>query len=137
MWFSPGRFAIGAFLGALGYLATINMMNPDADVAAYNLRRQDELSTRYLYLLSDDAVPAMVAGLDYSSGEVLVRLRQHLSYRLQLMETDPNRHNWQSFHLAHQQAYDTLTRLSKEGKIDRPFAWERQEPAGAPAHLGY
>ena len=137
MWFRPQRFAIGAFLGALGCLATINMMNPDADVAAYNLKRQDELSTRYLYVLSDDAVPAMVAGLDYSSGEVLVRLRQHLSYRLQLMETDPNRRNWQSFHLARNQAYDKLSELSRQGKIDTPFAWEQEETARAPGHQGY
>ena len=79
----------------------------------------------------------MVAGLDYSSGEVLVRLRQHLSYRLQLIETDPNRRNWQSFHLARNQAYEVLSELSKEGKIDTPFAWEPEETGRAPGHQGY
>ena len=53
MWLRPNRFAVGALVAALGFLVTINLMNPDADVAAYNLKRQDELSTRYLYLLSE------------------------------------------------------------------------------------
>src|SRR3712207_5881929 len=70
LWVRRARFAIGAFVAALGFLVTINMMNPDADVAARNLLRNDELSTRYLYLLSEDAVPVLVAGLDQTTGVV-------------------------------------------------------------------
>jgi hypothetical protein len=137
MWWRPERFAIGAFVGALAFLVTINMMNPDADVAAYNLRRQDDLSTRYLDLLSDDAVPAMVAGLDQSSGEVRIRLTEELSYRLYMLETDPNRQYWQSFHLARRQAYDMLADLSRQGKIDRPLGWAQEKTAGPPGRRGY
>src|SRR5204862_304310 len=63
LWRWPDRFAIGGFLCGLGFLTTVNLLNPDADVAAYNLARRDELSTRFLYLLSDDAVPVLAAGL--------------------------------------------------------------------------
>ncbi|MFL5734101.1 MAG: DUF4153 domain-containing protein [Chloroflexia bacterium] len=137
MWFKPERFAIGAFVAAICFMVTINLMNPDADVATYNLRRQDELSTRYLELLSDDAVPALVAGLESSSGDVLVALREQLSYRLYVLETDPNRQYWQSFHLAGSQAYDMLTALSNQGKIDKPFGDLQVEVTGVVRGAGF
>lgn len=109
LWVQIDRFAIGLFAAALGFVATINMMNPDAVVAAYNLQRNDGLSTRYLGVLSEDAVPTLVAGLDTIS-DPMVRdsLRAHLSERLYDMEHDPNRSNWQSYQLARSQAYDLL-----------------------------
>jgi hypothetical protein len=120
LWLKPNRFAIGAFVVGLGFLVTINAMNPDADVAAYNLKRNDELSVRYLHLLSDDAVPALVAGLGSTTGEVQVRLRAHLGERLQLMDYDRNLDRWPSFHLAHWQAQEMLNELHAAGVIKRP-----------------
>jgi hypothetical protein len=118
MWFRRDRFAIGAFVAALGFLVSINLANPDADVAAYNLKRNDELSIRYLYLLSDDAVPVLVAGLDQiNDAAIRTTLQDDLWRRLKKLEKDPNRHNWQSFHFARSQAYETLSALQREGKL--------------------
>jgi hypothetical protein len=117
VWWRPQRFAIGAFVATLGFLVSINAINPDADVARYNLARNDELSTRYLNLLSDDAVPVLVAGLDQTTGEVQRGLREHLGLRLAALENDPARTQWPAFHWAHWQAYELLTAARRAGKL--------------------
>lgn len=117
LWLRRTRFAIGAFLAGMGFLVTINLMNPDADVAARNLQRNDELSTRYLYLLSEDAIPVLVTALDRTSGVVQYNIRWHLTYRLRDMENDRSWQSWPSFHLSRWQAYEMLKRLRTEGKI--------------------
>ena len=120
LWAIPRRFGIGAFVAALCYLATINAINPDADVAAYNLRRGDELSTRYLHLLSEDAVPALVDGLSWTGGTVNRELREHLWHRLESMETRIEWRGWQSQHLSRNGAYDKLIQLRREAQIYPP-----------------
>lgn len=122
LWSRPRRFAIGGFLAALGFLVTLNAVNPDADVAAYNLARQDELSTRFLWVLSDDAVPVLVAGLDHSTAAVQVGLREHLGERLAQMESDKSWQTLPAFHVAREQAYELLTGLRAAGKLAVPSA---------------
>lgn len=121
LWIKRDRFAIGAFIAALGFFVTINLANPDADVAAHNLKRNDELATRYLYLLSDDAVPALVAGLDQTTGYVRATLVSNLEYRLSHLENDHNRHEWPAFHLSRWQAYESLNALREAGKLTIPI----------------
>lgn len=130
LWLRPNRFAIGAFVALLGYLATINYVNPDAEVAAYNLRRGDELSTRYLYLLSDDAVPALVAGLATAPQDVRSRVRDDLVRRLERLESDPNRGNWQSFHIARSEARVTLAEMRAAGALNGEVYQSRAETSG-------
>lgn len=113
LWVYPQRFAIGAFIAALGFLGTLNVMNPDDDIIRYNIARaqvQGELYTPYLSRLSDDAVPAMVQLLDQVPGSSRDELRAHLQRRLERMEQDSGWRAWQSFNLARSQAYDTLAR---------------------------
>ena len=117
LWVKPERFAIGALVAGLCFLITVNLANPDADVAAFNLARHDELSTRYLYQLSDDAVPTLAAGLNGTTGEIHNILQTDLSDRLSLMEYDRRWQDWPSFNLARQQAYDSLIALRRDGKI--------------------
>jgi hypothetical protein len=118
-WRRRDRFAIGAFLAMIGFLVTANLANPEADVAAYNLRRNDELSTRYLWLLSDDAVPALVAGLDTTEGSVRDELGWNLYYRMMEAEREMNcrGRGWQSYHMARQEAYNLLTDAREQGKL--------------------
>jgi hypothetical protein len=118
-WFRRDRFAVGALAAAVGFLATINMINPDADVAAYNIRRNDELSTRYLYLLSEDAVPALVAGLDTTTGQAHEMLRINLEHRFVNMAEDDSWQQWPAINFSRQQAYSALVKLRDEGKIFR------------------
>lgn len=117
-WFRRDRFAIGALLATLAFISTANYINPDADVAAYNLKRNDELSTRYLYLLSDDAVPALVAGLDSTTDTVRNALRSNLQFRLQEMQRNPQWQDWQSFHFSRWAAYNALIGLRDRGEIE-------------------
>jgi len=130
-WLKPERFAIGAFGALLGFLVTINIMNPDADVATYNLARNDELSTRYLSLLSEDAIPAMAQGLNVTTGDVHDVLRTHLVERLAQMEFYSKQSEWPSFHLARYDAYRTLVGLRDTGRLDPP-----QVETGYPAWTG-
>ena len=111
------RFAIGAFLAAIGCLITINLINPDADVAAYNLTRKDELSYKYVNLLSEDSIPTLVAGLDQTTGVVHDRLKEELASRLDNMEQDKTWQSWQSFHLARWDAYNAL--VQNKAKLGR------------------
>lgn len=118
MWVKPERFAIGAFAATLAFLMTINIMNPDAEVAAYNLaHRSDDLSTRYLHLLSSDAVPVLADGLREAEGKARVDIITELQYRLNSMETNRNWQNWQAFHLSHWDAYARLKELQRAGVL--------------------
>lgn len=122
LWVKPERFAIGILVAAIGFLATVNVLNPDADVAEYNIARyantQDsDLATRYLYRLSDDAIPALVASLDQTQGVVQERIRLNLSNRLHGMEVIQDWRDWPAFHLARTRAYDLLLKLRKDGRI--------------------
>ncbi|HST05909.1 MAG TPA: DUF4173 domain-containing protein [Chloroflexia bacterium] len=116
-WFRRDRFAIGAFVAAIAFLVTVNLLNPDADVAAYNLRRNDELSVRYLYLLSDDAVPALVSGLDTTTGEVHRLLAVDLIGRMYDMKSDTQWQDWQSFNASRWDAYKAIMQAHDAGKL--------------------
>jgi hypothetical protein len=120
LWLRQDRFAVGGFVCALGFLVTVNLLNPDADTARYNLARPDDLATRYVSLLSDDAVPALAAGLsgpDGVQGAQREALRRHLSERLRAMERQgPG--DWRSLHLARHQARQSLVALRASGQID-------------------
>jgi hypothetical protein len=112
LWVRRDRFAIGAFIAALGFLATLNLMNPDDDVVRYNIARAQttqELYVPYLAQLSDDAVPAMVQLLDQVPGVYRDQLRAELGTRLARMDEASGWRAWQSFHLAHTEAYRLLS----------------------------
>ena len=108
LWRWPDRFAIGGFLCGLGFLATVDLLNPDADVAAYNLARRDELSVRYVELLSDDSVPVLVAHLPELPETERTRLRNVLGDWLVRNDKDDQDRAWPSFHLARWRALQAL-----------------------------
>jgi hypothetical protein len=124
LWTRPERFPIGAFAALVGFVVTMNVIDPDAAVAAHNLRRNDELSVRFVDLLSDDAVPALAAGLDTTTGETRARLRAHLAGRLAHLEVTRQADDapgywggWPSWHLARARAYAVLSQLRREGRV--------------------
>jgi hypothetical protein len=118
IWVKPERFAIGAFAATLAFLMTINIMNPDAEVAAYNLaHRGDDLATRYLFLLSNDAVPVLADGLHEAEGLARVEIVEDLQRRLNRLETDGQWRNWQSFHLSNWEGYARLKELQRTGVL--------------------
>jgi hypothetical protein len=109
----PDRFAIGAFVAVLGFLVTLNAINPDAFIARQNLARYEatgKLDAYYLTRLSEDAVPALVLAVDRVTGEEQKVLSDHLRYRLERMEASARWRSWPSFHLARRRAYDLLAK---------------------------
>ena len=124
LWLRPDRFAIGGFVAGLGFLVTMNLQDPDADVARYNLARKDELSSRYIALLSDDAVPTLAAALaipDQSAAlppEVRHRVTDDLGGRLVRYERSPSGwEHWPSAHLGRSRAHEALLSLRSRGLI--------------------
>ena len=117
LWLRHDRFAVGACVAALGFLVTLNLLNPDADTARANLVRPGDLATRYAGLLSDDAVPVLAAGLDAVDGDAQRLLRADLAERLDdLQRAGPE--DWRSLHFARWRARETLLALRAAGKID-------------------
>ncbi len=111
LWLRPDRFAIGAFVAALGFLITLNAINPDAFIAKQNLARYEvtgKLDAYYLTRLSEDAVPALVLPVDRVTGEERKVLSDHLRYRLERMGASTRWRSWPSFHLARRRAYELL-----------------------------
>lgn len=116
LWRRPNRFAIGAFVAALGFLITLNVINPDAFIARQNLARYQatgKLDAYYLTSLSDDAVPVLVPALDQVTGGEWKVLDDHLRQRLERLERRKRRQSWPSVHLGRQRAYDALTAMGK------------------------
>jgi hypothetical protein len=66
LWKRPEYFSIGLILAAIGYLATLNLIDPDAFITRQNLERYQEtndLDVSYLTTLSADAVPELIEAL--------------------------------------------------------------------------
>jgi hypothetical protein len=125
LWLRPQRFALGAFAAALGFVLTLNLVNPDVFIARQNLARYlagatlevadlnrrpagDELDVAYLARLSDDAVPLLVEHLDRLTADDRAHLNANLHRRLNHMEEDTRWRRWPAFHAARWQAYQVL-----------------------------
>lgn len=134
LWRRPERFAIGLLLCVIGFVATLNLLNPDAFIVRRNLAHYEqtgELDVYYLVGLSADAVPMLVVAetavshdpqtapdyacnrADYSpeAPECQVTLGTILSRNLdarrdQLAPTSWQ--NWPSFNLSRQHAWRIL-----------------------------
>jgi hypothetical protein len=105
------RFALGAFLAALGFLITLNTVNPDSFIAERNLgryRTTGKLDLAYLTTLSDDAVPTLVRFEGQLTDEDQWFLGDHLRRRLERLKSDGSWQSWPSFHLSRQRAHDLL-----------------------------
>ncbi|MFY2556074.1 DUF4153 domain-containing protein [Corallococcus terminator] len=75
LWWRPERFAVGAFVAALGAVLAVNVINPDALIVRLNIARMapdQHVDDDYLYSLSADAVPELVRGV--ASGKLTSRV---------------------------------------------------------------
>ena len=87
-------FSLGLVLVGIGYLASLNLMTPDAMIANYNLNRVGtadvELDVCYIDTLSADAIPVIVRHYEMTQDdETRERLAQVLR-REPLLFTDPD-----------------------------------------------
>ena len=110
-------FAVGALV--LGFVATLalNVVNPDALIARTNLGRS-HVDVGYLAGLSDDAVPALVAGLDRLQPAQRRFLAAELAHR------QPGSPDWRSWNLSRSRAAAVLernrARLTRSGVRPQP-----------------
>jgi len=107
----PHRFPFGAFLAALGFLATLNMLNPDGFIAEQNLRRYwstGRLDVAYLLNLSEDAMPQVLTLLETPDESVRQMAGSALDYRLQILDLRAAQTGWPSTHLSLERAHALL-----------------------------
>lgn len=142
LWRRPERLAIGVLLAALGFLVTLNLINPDAFIARQNLARYaviGNLDAVYLASLSDDALPQLIQALSLTKGDQEEQLMpscadpysrvsrtdcyavpyeiisEELNGRLHSMTENTKWRQWPSFHLARWQAFTRLQQWANAG----------------------
>jgi len=138
LWRRPDRFALGAIVVVMGFLVTLNLLNPDAFIVRQNVARYwagGALDANYLESLSADAVPALVDAIsitDSAEGKVIPLpcpllsengvqgtcdtdlakiLQKGLVDRMSEMQEESDWRQWQSFKLSRWHAYYILFRL--------------------------
>ena len=139
LWKRPDRIAIGAILCAIGFLASLNLINPDAFIVQQNVARYaqiNDLDVEYLTTLSPDAVPALANALPlvasddevilisscryYSiedapegcTGTRLGILEENLNGRFAIMTANQETAQWPAFHLSRWRAFQTLQQIA-------------------------
>ncbi|MCP4362869.1 MAG: DUF4173 domain-containing protein, partial [Chloroflexi bacterium] len=136
LWQRPDQFAIGVLLVAIGFLMTLNLLNPDQFIARQNLQRYTQtadLDAVYLTTLSDDAVPQLIQTIQLTEADTTEYLtarcarfywesdvgdncyatapeilRDELDGRYQSRQEDNSWRTWTSFNLARWQAFTQL-----------------------------
>jgi hypothetical protein len=125
VWLRPKWFAIGGFVALLGFVATINLVNPDDDVVRSNLARFEANPTYQVANimtpgLSEDAIPALVEAFRTSKNPQMVEfLKDELGFQYARLERNGDVREWASFHLSRQEAYESLKKLMNEGVLYR------------------
>ncbi|WP_434382726.1 DUF4153 domain-containing protein [Melittangium boletus] len=104
LWWRPERFALGAFVGGLAFVAALDVLNPDAFIARGNLERAEAglpWDAAYFQELSEDAAPVLAARLGPGDAD-----RTDLTPldRVLCARGEPMRGGWPAFHLARHRA---------------------------------
>lgn len=115
------RFALAALAVAVGFIATLGIINVDSLIVRQNLKLAQagsELDAAYLSSLSDDAVPDLAAAFsDAPAGELKERLGAALVCHEEIFSTRPEdgkKLPWQAFNLPHQRAAAVMAGLQQE-----------------------
>lgn len=139
VWKRAHYFTVGIFVAIIGFIVTLNLINPDAFITRHNINRfvamgemavldlaGDEsdrlvvegtgrgtsLDTTYLANLSNDAIPELLSRLDDLPNDQQEALRERLADRLERLEARfTEEAAWQSFHFSHWRAYQRLLAL--------------------------
>jgi hypothetical protein len=117
LWTETQRFfAFGGFLCVLAYVASLNLLNPDAAVARTNIVRslagKQKLDSYTLRNMSDDALPALCAALDKTTGEERNALASVLRLRLTQREEERKKVSWPSWNASREFGLRELRRRS-------------------------
>lgn len=113
IWWRPERFAVGAFVAMIAFVAILDLLNPDAVIVRQNLARYQatrDLDTAYLFELSLDGVPALVAALPTLKGPAHAEARRVLEQQAARLTAD-GPEPWQSRNLGREGARAALAGL--------------------------
>jgi hypothetical protein len=111
------RFVLAAALCAVGFVATLNLLNVDAFITARNTTRlaeTGEIDIDYLSTLSNDAMPSLIPLAQESPSWVQSELLPYLACRNTLLSNRDERTSWQSYHLSHMKAQKLLAGIEDD-----------------------
>ncbi len=121
-------FPLTALIAVFGFVATLDILNPDAFVAWQNLNRGD-IDPIYLSTLSEEAVPALLTLVDAPEPG----LRDIVTHALSLQQLHllwyQQHGDWRDFNLARSNAIALLDSIQDKLTPDRQFsrAWSLDE----------
>ena len=101
----PQGAALGSLIGAVAALAALNLANPKALIASYNLAHREAVDLDHLITLGGDAAPVLVSNLD--------RLLpvQRCDLATYLRENTRGDADWRGWNLARQRAATASAKL--------------------------
>jgi hypothetical protein len=109
-------FAPAVALCAIGFAATLNLVNIDVFILDRNVNRleeMEELDILYLASLSEDAAPELVALLQELSGEEYTNMLRELACWNVQLEGQMEQLTWPSTHLSRLSAKDAFQYLQE------------------------
>jgi len=119
LWLRRDLFAIGVLVAALGFVGTLDVLNPDDLIVRENLQmaqaqqlepgpRERFVDAHYFEGLSADAVPALLVAADQLTDKRGDSVDKGLQQRLEAMQTGTKWRQWPSFHLSRDRAFRLL-----------------------------
>jgi hypothetical protein len=104
----PRHAAFGSLIAAVVALAALNLANPQALIARFNLANQNgrEIDFDHLARLGGDAVPILVSRIEQVPADSRCRLVSELKERYGTSTTD-----WRGWNLARARAHDAVSQL--------------------------
>jgi hypothetical protein len=111
------RFALAAALCAVGFAATMNLLNVDAFITTRNTTRlaeTGEIDVDYISSLSNDAMPGLIRLAQGSPSWVRSELLPYLACHQALLSDREGRASWQSYHLSHVRAQKLLSTIDDD-----------------------
>jgi len=118
-------FAPAALAGAIGFAATLNLMNVDGFIVQRNASRLAQtgiVDVYYLASLSNDAIPSLVDLAAESPAAALEQLMGQLACRLRQIEERDEAVGWPSYHRSHAAAGRALRAIGPELEA-YPVTW--------------
>ncbi len=118
----PKYFAFGIFLAGIGFISTLNIINPDRLIARQNLARYEEtgdLDVYYLARLSNDALPILLPALPIFPADDLHHFCSEMRQRR--AELNGQDESWFSFNVGRYQARQMLNNTDWESHCPDPI----------------
>lgn len=133
------RFAPAAFIGSMGFAATLSLINVDGFIAQRNIQRflrgeafetaegrsYPEVDIGYLLSLSADVMPALARFAQQAPPESQYELLGEIACRVHVGWSTYNRDSWPSYHFSRARADQLLKDLENELAVFE-VAWDNE-----------